>query len=141
MPDSVSCFSRPGDCCPVNSNPALSSLVAFELRGTFQKRVYFLVCLPAVYCALNSFTWTFTGAELPFRCRLGPTDSDFHRPPPLFNVSLAQLLQDSCRRPLLSADGPTVHTQTCLDGYLWDNSVRQPTALQEVLLHSFPVQQ
>lgn len=41
--------------------------------GAYQRRIYVLVCLPAVYCAINSFAWTFTGADVPHR-------SPFHSP-------------------------------------------------------------
>uniref|UniRef100_A0A914DPL7 Major facilitator superfamily (MFS) profile domain-containing protein n=1 Tax=Acrobeloides nanus TaxID=290746 RepID=A0A914DPL7_9BILA len=38
--------------------------------GTYQKIQFVLVCLPTIFTALHSLSWTFTAVDLPHRCRL-----------------------------------------------------------------------
>lgn len=38
--------------------------------GPYQRRIYFLICLPAIGCALHKLVWVFVGAIPKYRCRL-----------------------------------------------------------------------
>lgn len=35
--------------------------------GHYQKRVYFLLCLPAILCAMHKLAWVFLGAKMNHR--------------------------------------------------------------------------
>lgn len=37
--------------------------------GPYQRRIYFLLCLPAISCALHKLVWVFVGAVPPHRCQ------------------------------------------------------------------------
>jgi hypothetical protein len=36
--------------------------------GKYQKVVYTLTCLPAIWCAMIVYSWTFTGRDIAHRC-------------------------------------------------------------------------
>lgn len=38
--------------------------------GRYQRRIYLLLCLPAISCALHKLAWVFLGARAPHRCLL-----------------------------------------------------------------------
>ncbi|XP_035701956.1 organic cation transporter protein isoform X2 [Folsomia candida] len=38
--------------------------------GPYQKRVYLLLCLPAICCAMHKLAWVFLGAKIDHRCLL-----------------------------------------------------------------------
>ena len=38
--------------------------------GPYQRRIYFLLFLPTIFCAMHKLGWTFIGAKVNHRCRL-----------------------------------------------------------------------
>ena len=42
--------------------------------GPYQRRIYFLLFLPTIFCAMHKLGWTFIGAKVDHRCRL-PTEN------------------------------------------------------------------
>ncbi|XP_071455584.1 organic cation transporter protein-like [Hetaerina americana] len=38
--------------------------------GRYQKRIYFLLCIPTISCALHKLAWVFLGAKVNHRCQL-----------------------------------------------------------------------
>ncbi|XP_046393817.1 organic cation transporter protein-like [Ischnura elegans] len=43
--------------------------------GRYQKRIYFLLCIPTISCALHKLAWVFLGARVKHRCKL-PYEAD-----------------------------------------------------------------
>ena len=44
--------------------------------GPYQQRIYFLLFLPTIFCAMHKLGWTFIGAKVDHRCRLPMEDSN-----------------------------------------------------------------
>ncbi|KAH8247008.1 hypothetical protein KR032_006819 [Drosophila birchii] len=64
--------------------------------GRYQKRIYYLLCLPAIVCAFHKLAGVFLLAKPDFRCAL-PFENDesqYELPPHLWNLSYPQ--GDSC---------------------------------------------
>nr|CAD7577786.1 unnamed protein product [Timema californicum] len=57
--------------------------------GRYQKRLYFLLCLPAISCALHKLGGVFLQAKPAFRCRLPNEDSavEYSLPPGILNMT------------------------------------------------------
>lgn len=54
----------------VETNPKMRFDSLFPIIGDFgryQKRVYLLLCLPAICCAMHKLAWVFLGAKLEHR--------------------------------------------------------------------------
>ena len=45
-------------------------LKALGQFGRYQKRVYFLLFMPTIFCAMHKLAWVFLGAQVDHRCRL-----------------------------------------------------------------------
>nr|CAD7430723.1 unnamed protein product [Timema monikensis] len=57
--------------------------------GRYQKRLYFLLCLPAISCALHKLGGVFLQAKPAYRCRLPNEDSavEYSLPPGILNMT------------------------------------------------------
>jgi len=57
--------------------------------GRYQRRVYFLLCLPAILCAFHKLANVFLQAKPDYRCRLSneSPDANFTLPPEVWNAS------------------------------------------------------
>lgn len=38
--------------------------------GNYQKLIYFFLCFPIIFCAMNSYSYIFTSAQQKYRCNL-----------------------------------------------------------------------
>uniref|UniRef100_A0A914UKL2 Uncharacterized protein n=1 Tax=Plectus sambesii TaxID=2011161 RepID=A0A914UKL2_9BILA len=98
--------------------------------GAYQRKIYVLVCLPAIWCSMNMFCWTFTGADIPHRCKLDADDVDFHA----HRNTTYQMNNNETDPQLQKCSRIHVATgewQGCVDGYVFDNSEKAASAVQD----------
>lgn len=111
--------------------------------GRYQKIQFFLVCLPTIFTAMHSLSWTFTGATVPFRCALPSevTTTDHtktlaYRTNEKFDEWISSndtdektRLENSCRRvsgvksasDFNSLNLSAVNFESCVDGYVFNH--------------------
>ena len=59
--------------------------------GRYQKRIYLLLCLPAISCALHKLAFVFLGAKASHRCLMpfeDPSNATYAMSPNILNMSL-----------------------------------------------------
>ena len=62
--------------------------------GPYQRRIYFLLFLPTIFCAMHKLGWTFIGAKVDHRCRL-PTE-DLNATYDDFDISGNMFRNETC---------------------------------------------
>ncbi|XP_019865363.1 organic cation transporter protein isoform X2 [Aethina tumida] len=98
--------------------------------GRYQKRIYFLLCLPAILCAFHKLGTVFLVADPDYRCMLPgePPNASFI----LTNETMKAMIPWDKRNNKLSSceylDGN--ETKSC-EGYIFDHSVYGHTAVIE----------
>uniref|UniRef100_A0A069DW20 Putative synaptic vesicle transporter svop n=1 Tax=Panstrongylus megistus TaxID=65343 RepID=A0A069DW20_9HEMI len=116
-------------------------LISIGQFGRYQKRIYLLLCLPAISCALHKLSGVFLQAKVAHRCRL-PIDDDNSTYYILPNGSVESLFYpwdegqgswSTCLRydtnyssQYFSSGVPATSTVTC-SSWLYDKSIYEST--------------
>ncbi|CAL8077574.1 unnamed protein product [Orchesella dallaii] len=112
--------------------------------GRYQKRVYLLLCLPAICCAMHKLAWVFLGAKLEHRCLL-PIETEataiYNELPQNYTFNMTFPIDkdnkvDSCKRLIVdfqdhdyfAAGVPANATTKCSDQYVFDYSKYKTSA-------------
>jgi len=114
--------------------------------GRYQKIQYVLVCLPTIFTAMHALSWTFNGAKMGHRC-LYPGEE----PNATYKYENGSWLWSAQNRPeltqykdgktckrlvgvgyntTLSEDPPSYGTEGCGNGYVWDYTMMELSAVK-----------
>lgn len=119
--------------------------------GRYQRRIYLLLCLPAISCAFHKIAGVFLSAEMDARCLLpheNPENATFYLPPHVMNASFPwdydqkKLLHcyrrdvpinDSMNRYVDTSQPFTVDAQELkpCEAYVYDRSKYKSTTISE----------
>ncbi|CAG7822389.1 unnamed protein product [Allacma fusca] len=108
--------------------------------GPYQRRIYALVCLPTICCAMHKLAWVFLGAKVSFRCKL-PVEWDnatYDLPEGVFkNMTFLNDEKEQCSRYNANFSGypenliPTNEQVGCGGEYVYDLSKYESSAFME----------
>lgn len=111
--------------------------------GRYQRRIYFLVCLPAISCAFHKLAGVFLLAKPDFRCQLPfeLSNATYHLPDEIFNLSYpidgftnkrttCQYFDSNYTDGYFKAGIPSKDTVYC-DRYIYDDSKYESSTVTE----------
>uniref|UniRef100_A0AC34RJ45 Major facilitator superfamily (MFS) profile domain-containing protein n=1 Tax=Panagrolaimus sp. JU765 TaxID=591449 RepID=A0AC34RJ45_9BILA len=101
--------------------------------GTYQRIIFFLVCLPTIITAMDSLSWTFSGIKIPHRCR-GSTEvstANYWKPddPSSYSRENCTLVNSVSSCPYTSCK--LGNLDTCPYGYVYNNEAIKLSAIQK----------
>ncbi|XP_026672740.1 organic cation transporter protein-like [Ceratina calcarata] len=119
--------------------------------GRYQRRIYFLLCLPAISCAFHKIAGVFLSAEMDARCLLpdeDPENATFYLPPHVMNASFPWdhgqeklslchrwnvPINDTMNRHVDTSQAFTVDAQRLVpcETYVYDRSKYKSTTISE----------
>uniref|UniRef100_A0A0N4ZWD5 MFS domain-containing protein n=1 Tax=Parastrongyloides trichosuri TaxID=131310 RepID=A0A0N4ZWD5_PARTI len=95
--------------------------------GKYQAIQFFLLCLPTIFTAMHSLSWTFTAPDVKHRCRLPdePTDANYWINPVIHkDIPLKEDCKDLGNVTENCAYQPCTYrlSSSCPNGYIYDTS-------------------
>ncbi|KOC60839.1 Organic cation transporter protein [Habropoda laboriosa] len=102
--------------------------------GRYQRRIYLLLCLPAISCAFHKIAGVFLSAKMNARCMLpheNPENATFFLPPDVMNASYPWDPEHEEWLQCYRRDIPNIVNETTINRYVYDRSKYKSTTSSE----------